>query len=90
MAQITTVLPCASRGSLYEFVRQTLAENGGSCTKVALLAAIQSDSHAAQRLQKGLGFGRLLVNMKHSGFIEMDGDIVRRTKRRVGRKQVLG
>lgn len=51
-----------------------------------LLTAAVSD--AARRLERSQGFSRLLDNMKHSGFIEFDGDIVRRTGRRIGRRHV--
>lgn len=83
---MTTSLPFRSRGSLYEFIRATLAEHGGTCTKDALLSVVQADPDMAQRLERSQGFARLLQNMKHSGFIELDGDMVRRTGRRVGRR----
>lgn len=81
-----TAVPFRSRGSLYEFVRATLAVHGGTSTKQELLSAIQANSDMAQRLERSQGFARLLQNMKHSGFIELDGETVRRTGRRVGRR----
>ena len=83
---MTSALPFRSRGSLYEFVRATLAEHGGSCTKQELLSAMKTDPDMAQRLERSQGLARLLQNMKHSGFIVLDGDMVRRTGRRVGRR----
>jgi hypothetical protein len=83
---MTSALPFRSRGSLYEFVRATLAAHGGTCTKQGLLSAIQADPDMAKRLERSQEFARLLQNVKHSGFIELDGDTVRRTGRRVGRR----
>lgn len=70
--------------SLYDFVRETLEFRGGSCSRRELLAAIQAHPRAASLLECGQGYTRLLLNMKHSGFVELEGDWVRRTKRRVG------
>jgi hypothetical protein len=78
----------ASGGSLYQFVRETLAERGGTCSRTELLSAILADANAAQRLALSQGLSPLLQNMKHSGFIELDGQLVRRTKRKVGRRRV--
>ena len=83
---MTTSLPFRSRGSLYEFVRAMLGDHGGTRTKDQLLSAIQADPDMAQRLERSQGFARLLQNMKHSGFIELHGDMVRRTERRLGRR----
>ncbi|MES2326262.1 MAG: hypothetical protein V4499_02880 [Pseudomonadota bacterium] len=84
---MTDAAPFGSRGSLYEFVRRALAERGGRCTRAELLAIIEEDPASARRLQQSQGFSRPLQNMKHSGFIELDGEIVRRTARRVGRRR---
>lgn len=81
-----TDVPISSRGSLYEFVRRMLAERGGCCTKSELLSAIRANPDAAQRLERSQGFARLLQNMKHSGFIRLEGDMVRRTSRQLGRR----
>ena len=83
---MTTSVPFRSRGSLYQLVRQALAERGGRCTRAELLAIIAQDPDAARRLEQGQGLSRLLQNMKHSGFVELDGDLVRRTTRRLGRR----
>lgn len=85
---MTTSVPFRSRGSLYELVRQVLAEHGGRCTRAELLAIIEQDPAAARRLEQGQGFSRLLQNMKHSGFIGLDGELVHRTARQVGRRRV--
>jgi hypothetical protein len=74
--------------SLYAFVRQALELRGGSCLRLELLADIEGDPEAAHRLRQTDGFSRLLINMKFSGFIELDGDVIRRTKRRVGRRRL--
>jgi hypothetical protein len=71
--------------TLYEFIRQTLEGRGGTCSRSELLNAILRDPEASQRLADNRqGFPRLLQNMRHSGFIELEGDLVRRTDRRVG------
>ena len=70
--------------SLYQLVRETLESRGGSCSRGELLTAILADATEAERLAGSRGFARLLDNMKHSGFIEFDGAMVRRTARRVG------
>ena len=74
--------------TLYEFVRQTLALRGGVCSRRELLAAIEADPLNSSRLARSRGFASLLQNMKHSGFVELQGDLVRRTKRRVGRRHL--
>lgn len=73
-----------SAGSLYEFVRRTLADHQGVCTRTQILEAILADPRASERLQRSQGFAALLSNMKHSGFIQFDGELVRRTTRRYG------
>ena len=75
-----------STGSLYEFVRRALADHEGHCTRARLLDAILADPHAAERLKRSQGFTALLQNMKRSGFVELEGDLVRATRRRVGRQ----
>lgn len=71
-------------GSLYEFVRRTLSEHRGVCTRTQLLEAILADPNASDRLKRTRGFSALLNNMKHSGFIQLEAELVRRTKRRYG------
>lgn len=73
--------------SLYQFVRETLEVHRGSCSREELLSAIERDRDAAAKLRESKGFARLLINMKHSGFVELDGSQVRRTARRVGRRR---
>ena len=74
--------------TLYEFVRKTLEASGGSCLRGELLNAIVRNDESARRLSQSKGFEALLNNMKHSGFIELHGEVVRRTKRRVGKRRV--
>lgn len=73
--------------TLYDFVRRTLEAHGPS-TRGDLLNAILADEEAAGELADGQGFTRLLDNMKHSGFISIDGEMVSRTNRKVGRRHV--
>lgn len=72
--------------TLYEFVRRTL-DTRSSCTRDELLNIMMDDQEIAQRLADSQGFSRLLNNMKQSGFIELEGKLVRRTKRRVGKRR---
>lgn len=74
-------------GSLYKFVRDYLEQKDEQCTRSELLSAIEADADARQRLRKGRGFARLLQNMKHSGFVLVDGDRIIRTKRRFGHRR---
>ena len=76
-----------SAGSLHEFIRQTLAAHGGACTREELLSAILADATASERLTRTQGFTGVLGNMKSSGFVAFDGDIVRRTNRRYGSRR---
>ena len=77
-----------SRLNLCQLVRETLERHGGECSRGELLAAILAEGTEAKRLARGQGFARLLANMKHSGFVELEGSIVRRTSRRVGHRHV--
>ena len=72
--------------TLYEFVRRTLATRS-MCTRDELLSIMMDDQEVAQRLADSQGFSRLLNNMKQSGFIELEGKLIRRTKRRVGKRR---
>ena len=80
------MLPPRSAGPLYEFVRTYLREQAGSSTRSELLAAIEADATAAAKLQRSRGFTALLSNMKHSGFIEVRGELITATSRRLGRR----
>ena len=74
-------------GSLYDFVRRFLAMHGGSCSREALLQALQADAVMKERLANSRGFGALLNNMRHSGDLMLSGDMVLaspRTLRRLG------
>ena len=78
----------AAAVTLYQLIRETLDEHGGSCLRAELLVAILANPHAAERLSCSQGFSRLLQNMRNSGFIELNGELVRRTKRRVRRRRI--
>lgn len=77
-----------SVGSLHEFIRRQLAEHEGVRTRAELLEAIRRDPHAAERLERTQGFAAVLGNMKSSGFVELDEEVVRATSRRVGRRRL--
>ena len=77
-----------SVGSLHEFIRQELIAHEGVCLRSQLLEAILGHPDASERLKRSKGFAAILGNMKSSGFIELDNDIVRATARRVGRRHL--
>jgi len=79
-------LPPRSAGSLYEFVRSYLRDHAGACTRSQLRAAMDGDRDASARLRESRGFSALLSNMKHSGFIEVNGELITATSRRLGRR----
>jgi len=70
--------------SLSQFIRDMLERHGGACTRGETLSAIRARPTMSERLDAGQGLSRLLQNMKHSGFVTLEGEIVRRTIRRVG------
>lgn len=76
-----------SVGSLFEFIRQQLAVHDGVRTRAQLLDAIGRHPQAAERLGRTRGFSAVLGNMKSSGFVELENEIVRATGRRVGRRR---
>ena len=76
-------------GSMYDFVRHYLVEHGGTCTRQELLAALQADDAMKERLANSSnGFTALIHNMRHSGDVLIDGNLVRasgRTFQRLGK-----
>lgn len=77
--------PVGTLGTVYQSVRDFLSQRGGGCLRQDLQDAMESDRVISQRLENGQGFDRLLVNMRHSGEIELDGDEVRATPRALRR-----
>ena len=77
--------PPGNESSLYQFVREHLWRHGGTCSRDALLTAIQQDPAARSKLEHSRGFSSLLSNMRHSGEIETDGDLVSATPRALRR-----
>ena len=78
--------PPAGRGeSLYQFVREYLWRENGSCHRDELLAEMKRHRRVRERLESSRGFASLLSNMRHSGQIELDGDLVRATPRTLRR-----
>lgn len=72
-------------GTLYDFVRRYVHAQGGSCSRDILLYAILAKPALKARLENGQGFGALLSNMRHSGDIVVDGDLIRVTDRTIRR-----
>ena len=79
-----------TRGSMYDFVRRYLVGRGGSCTRDELLAALQADPAAGERLAKSQGFAALLNNMRHSGDVTLHADVVHTTPRTELRLRIWG
>ena len=77
--------PPGRSGSLYQFVREYLWRAGGSCTRAELLTAILENEAVRTRLGTSQGFTALLSNMRHSGELMYDGEIIRATARALRR-----
>ena len=77
-----------SAGSLFEFIRRQLAGHEGVRTRAQLLDAIRRDPQASERLGRTRGFSAVLGNMKSSGFVVLENDLVRATARHVGRRRL--
>ena len=77
--------PAGKSGTLYQFVREYLWQVGGSCSRNELLAAMLEVDWARQRLGESQGFISLLDNMRHSGEVLCEGEIVRSTTRALRR-----
>ena len=77
-------------GSLYDFVRRYLVAHDGACSRDELLAASLAEPLMKERLSRSQGFTSLLHNMRHSGDVILEGDVVRpslRTFQRLGLDQ---
>lgn len=72
-------------GSLYDFVRRYLLAQDGCCSRDKLHSAILAEPVLKTRLEQGRGFRALLSNMRHSGDVVFDGDLVRASSRTVRR-----
>lgn len=72
---------------MHEFIRRFLAAHGGVRSREQIRDALMADPHASERLARTQGFETVLGLMKSSGFVEFDGDLVRRTQRRYGRRR---
>ena len=74
-----------SVGSVSQFIREHLCRHGGSCTRDELLRAIRGEPTLLAKLERGQGLPRLVQNIRHSGFVTIDGDIVTATSRTLRR-----
>ena len=77
--------PPGQHSSLYQVVRKHLWRMGGACSRDELLTLMLDDPSVGKRLQEGQGFVRLLNNMRHSGDVLLEGQIVRATSRALRR-----
>ena len=74
-----------SVGSVSQFIREYLCRHGGSCTRDELLRAIRAEPKLFAKLERGQGLARLVQNMRHSGFVTIEGELVRATSRTLRR-----
>lgn len=77
-------LPRRSADCLCKSVRSFLQEHAGSSARSELLAALEADNHCRAKLHRSRGFTALLLNMNHSCFIEVRGELITATRRRLG------
>ena len=76
--------------SLYDFVRRYLCAHEGACSRDELLTALMAEPKMKERLSRSQGFTALVHNMRHSGDIVLEGDVLRpslRTFQRLGLNQ---
>ena len=73
---------------MFQFVREYLCRHAGVASKAELLEALQAEARIRRRLDRGQGFARVLVNMRYSGWIEIDDDAVRATPKTLRRTLV--
>lgn len=76
--------------TLYQFVREYLCSHGGVVDRTALLAAMKEDPRIAIRLAGSQGFVRILWNMRNSGWIELDGDMISATRKTFRKESGMG
>lgn len=76
-------------GSLYDTVRCCLKENGGTCTRDQLEQQLASSPEVHARITRAGGLGPLLTNMRHSGEIKLEGNLVLLTTRALRRMQLF-
>lgn len=65
-----------SAGTLFQFIREYLCRRGGSATRPELVEAIDADPRMKSRLEHSQGFDRVLANMRYSGWVAVEGDMV--------------
>jgi hypothetical protein len=65
-----------SVGTASQFVREFLCQNGGSCTVEDLHRAMSNEEKFAEKLLDKGFFGRLLLNLKYGGHIEIDRPLI--------------
>lgn len=75
-------------GSLYDFVRRHLCAHGGSCSRDELQAALLAEPILKARLEHGRGFTALLRNMRHSGDVILEQNLVRASARALRRLEI--
>ena len=75
-------------GSMYDFVRRYVCSHGGSCTREELRVAMLAEPTLKQRIESSRGFTALLRNMRHSGDVLLEDNLVTasgRTLRRLNK-----
>lgn len=76
-------------GSLYDTVRCCLKKNGGTCTRDQLEQQLGSRPEVHAKIASAGGLGPLLTNMRHSGEITLEANLVRLTVRALRRMQLF-
>ena len=77
------------KGSLYDDIRQRIANAGGAISREMLDREIATDASCSERIAKVGGLPSLLTNMHHSGEITMGPNIIcltERAKRRMAKQ----
>lgn len=72
-------------GSLYDFVRRYLCAHGGACSCKELHSALLAVPILKARLGRSQGFGALLRNMRHSGDVILNENLVSASARTLRR-----
>jgi hypothetical protein len=64
-------------GTAADFARSFIQQSGGSCAREQLRAAMLKDPTMASRLHDPKSFARLVFNLKESGRVDVDGEMLR-------------
>ena len=71
--------------SRYSAIRTLLANAGGTMTRADLAMKITEHPEMAEQIKNSRGLASLLSNMRHSGEVALQGDLVSLTERALRR-----